>query len=447
MNTISKAHKLSRRQFLIGASSAAATSLLLVACATTAPAGDDSASDDAPAQAPEELALMMVDYTEATQQLFADDVLPAFGESVLEGTEVTVNYSDWNRYNEEMTTAFAGGITPDVFQGGAVWAPQMAQRGWATPLDDYIATTGDAWDWDDFFESLRDDVTIDGQVVAVPYRIDVRSFWYRQDHLDEAGVAAPTTWDELRETAITLTQREGDQITREGFHYSGPGGWQNDLQPYMIFLRQGGGDFLNEDFTECLLNEEPAVATLEFIRQLIVEDRVQPYPGFEEQGNLGAYELGLASMTVSNADVEKNALLYAPEQAEQLVATLPLTGEQQATHAWVNKYFLSSQSQNADAGWQLLQYLSNPENTIKFCDSTGTIPPRASAGDADFMTENMQVTLASAEYAFTYPKYWRIIELLRPLSTNMEACLRGDATPQEAMDAAAAEIEQILAEG
>ncbi len=59
-------------------------------------------------------------------------------------------------------------------QGGAIFVPQFAYRDWILPLDDYIETA-DEWNWEDFMPSTRDDVTIDGQVLAIPYRLDVRT--------------------------------------------------------------------------------------------------------------------------------------------------------------------------------------------------------------------------------------------------------------------------------
>ena len=429
----------------------------LVACVTQPPA-QPSTGEEAPeapeaaalAAEPVELNLKMVDYSENTKKLFEEELIPEFENNVWPGAEVTVEWGLWNRHNEEMTTAFAGGVTPDVYQGGAVWSPQMAQRGWAISLDDYIASADPDWDWDDFFPALQDDVTIDGNIIAVPYRMDLRSFWFRKDHLEEAGLEAPTNWEELEAAAVALTQRDGDTITREGFHFSGPGypgGWQVDLQAYMIFMHQAGGQILSDDLTKCTLNEPPAVEALEFIQKLILEHKVQPYPGFEVQGNLGPMEAGLASTTVHRADPDFNATQYAPDQAEFLQITEPLTGPaKKATQVWINKYFISSASKSPDAAWALLQFLTNRENLAKYSASFDSIPPRASLGDADFMTDSMKVLLTSANYAVPYPKHPRLIELFRPFATNLESALRGEMTAQETMDKTCDEINAILVE-
>ena len=401
----------------------------------------------APAVAPVTLSLMMVDYSEDTQIALDDEILPALVDADPGIAGVTVNYSAWDRYNEEMTTAFASGLTPDVFQGGAVWAPQMGRRGWALPLDDFIAMATD-WDWGDFFPSLQDDVTIDGKVVAVPYRIDIRSFWYRKDHLSEAGFdEPPTNWEELEETAIACTVRDGDQITREGFHYSSPGGWQNDLQPYMYFMEMAGDTFLTDDLSRCTLADPPAVEALEFIRKLIVEDKVQPYPGFEQQGDLGLLAAEQASMTMGSGGIERNAIQYAPDQLEQLIVTLPLKHKVQATHVWVNKFFISSLTANPAMSWVLLEHLTSKPMSEVYCASNAQTPPRRSLGEADFMTDRMKILLQCAEYAQPYPKHHRLIELFRPLATNLEMCFREELPPQEAMDETCAAINDILAEG
>jgi hypothetical protein len=63
------------------------------------------------------------------------------------------------------------------------------------------------------------------------------------------------------------------------------------------------------------------------------------------------------------------------------------------------------------------------------------------------MTERMSILLSCAEYAVPYPKHWRLIELFRPLATNLEKCLRDEMTPSQAMEETCAAIDVILAEG
>jgi len=431
---------LSRRDLLRTASLAAA-GLALVACA---PAGAPSGETESAAPAGERptLSISIVDFVDNTQQVLEEEIFPGFDQA-----DITPSYTAWNRYNEKMTTAFASGLTPDLFQGGAVWAPQMAKRGWAIALDDFIAASSEEWNWDDWFPALQDDATIDGQVVAVPYRFDIRSFWYRQDDLERVGAAAPpTNWEELREFANAAVVREDDQIVREGFHYSGPGGWQNDLQPYMYFMEMADGQFLSDDLATCTLDSDPCIEAMTYIHQLIVEDQVQPYPGFEDQGDLGPLEAELAASTMASSNPERQARQYAPDQLDLLHVTLPLEHHVQATHVWVNKWFISSLSKQPELTWDLLTHMTSPENQEKYSASGLYQPPRQSLEDADFMTDRMKILFQSTNYARPYPKHWRLIELFRPFATNLELCLSGQQSPEDTMINTCAAINEILAE-
>lgn len=436
---------VSRRDFLRISGFAAAGAALAACAAPAAPASDSGASADsasAPAAEPLELSVSIVDFADETQALLDEELFPNY-----EGANITANYTAWNRYNEEMTTAFAGGVTPDLFQGGAVWAPQMAKRGWSLPLDDFIAGEGDDWNWADWFPALQDDATIEGQVVAIPYRFDIRSYWYRSDHLEEAGFdAPPTNWEELEATAIAMTQRDGDKIVREGFHYSGPGGWQNDLQPYMYFMEMAGGQFLSDDLSTCTLDSDACIEAMTFIHKLIVVDQVQPYPGFEAQGDLGPLEAGTAASTMTSTQPERNAKLYAPDQLEHLHVTLPLRHHQQATHVWVNKWFISSLTKEPEGTWDLLTYLTSQENQAKYSASGSYQPPRQSLRDAEFLTDRMKVLFESTNYAIPYPKHWRLIELFRPFAQELELCLSGQQSPEDTMLKTCEAINEILAE-
>jgi multiple sugar transport system substrate-binding protein len=442
--------KLSRREFL-RLTGVATAGTVLAACTpvvtqSTEGAGqaaaDSAAISDAPPGERVELSLSIVDFVDQTQQVLEDDIFPNY-----EGADISVNYTAWNRYNEEMTTAFAGGVTPDLFQGGAVWAPQMAKRGWSLALDDYIASADPSWNWDDWFPALQDDATIDGKVVAIPYRFDIRSLWYRTDHLEAAGYTEPpTNWEELREIANATTQRDGDSITVEGLHYSGPGDWQNDLQPYMYFMEMADGQFLSDDLRTCTLDSEPCVEAMTYIHQLIVEDKVQPYPGFENQGDLGPLEAGLAAMTFASTSPELQAKQYAPDQLDMLQVTLPLSHHVQATHVWVNKWFISSLSKNPAETWDLLEYITSVENQEKYSASGQYQPPRQSLETADFLTERGKILFESTKFARPYPKHWRLIELFRPFAQNLELCLSGQQSPADTMTATAEAINAILAE-
>ncbi len=429
--------KLSRRDFLrVAAASGTATGFALMGVRPIA--AQEAAATD--------FALAMVDWSDPVQEAFEGVIIPRFIEEN-PGSTVSINWTNWGRYNEEMTTAFASGVTPDVFQGGAVWAPQMARRNWAVPLNDFI-NADEEWDWADFPEGLQADVTIRGNIVAVPYRQDLRTLWYNREMLAEAGFdAPPATWDEFLEVALATTVREENVFSVEGYHFSdGSGNWQRDWQPFLMWLHMADGAFLSEDLTSCALDQEPALEALEFLVALVYEHQVTSYPGLEPQGDLNVLAGRDAAMQLSSADMERVVNLYAPDEAETIFPTLPLTGKVQATHSWVNKFFISSQTPDPARSWDLLRFLTRQDMLEIYSASNNNTPPRLSLLEADYMSDKHKIVLQSAVYARTFPQHHNLIALFRPIAAELEQALSGNKAPADALVDATNAINEILAD-
>lgn len=426
----------SRRDFLkIAATSSAAAGVGLLGVQPIAAQADGV-----------EFSLAMVDWSDPVQTAFEETIVPRFMEEN-PGSSVTINWTNWGRYNEEMTTAFASGVTPDVFQGGAVWAPQMARRNWAVPLNDFI-NADEEWDWADFPAGLQADVTIRGNIVAVPYRQDLRTLWYNKDMLAEAGFdEAPTTWDEFLAVAQATTVRDGDVYSVEGYHYSdASGNWQKDWQPFLMWLHMADGKFLSDDLQTCALDSEEALTALEWLVALVHEHQVTSYPGLEPQGDLNVLAGQDAAMQLSSANMERDVNLYAPDLADAIVPTLPLTGAVQATHSWVNKFFVSSQTPDAAASWGFLRFMTRKDILEIYSASNNNTPPRLSLLDAEYMSDKHKVILESAVYARTFPQHHNLIALFRPIAAELEQALSGNKAPADALVDATAAINEILAD-
>ena len=428
--------KLSRRGFLkLAATSGAATGVAVLGIQPIAAQADGV-----------EFSLAMVDWSDPVQTAFEETIVPRFMEEN-PGSSVTINWTNWGRYNEEMTTAFASGVTPDVFQGGAVWAPQMARRNWAVPLNDFI-NADEEWDWADFPAGLQADVTIRGNIVAVPYRQDLRTLWYNKEMLAEAGFdAPPTTWDEFLAVAQATTVQEDNVYSVEGYHYSdASGNWQKDWQPFLMWLHMADGQFLSDDLTSCALESEGALEALEWLVALVHEHQVTSYPGLEPQGDLNVLAARDAAMQLSSADMERVVNLYAPDEQETIYPALPLTGNVQATHSWVNKFFISSQTPDAAASWGLLRFMTRKDMLEVYSASNNNTPPRLSLIEADYMSEKHKVVLESAVYARTFPQHHNLIALFRPIAAELEQALSGMKAPADALSDATAAINEIMAD-
>src|SRR5216684_748337 len=161
------------------------------------------------------LEVWLTDWEQSTQQLFNDQLVPAF-EAANPDTAVNVQYLDWRVFTEKLIAAHAGGVLPDIYQAGAEYVAPLATKGMALDIDNYLASWGQK---DDFYESAWSTVSYQGKTYGVPILSAPQTLMYRKDMLQSAGVnTAPLTWFDLEQVAMKATKRDGDKLVISGFN-------------------------------------------------------------------------------------------------------------------------------------------------------------------------------------------------------------------------------------
>ncbi len=110
------------------------------------------------------------------------------------GQDVRVQALPWAAAHEKLLTAFAADDLPDIVALGNTWVTEFAALGALEPLDAMLRMS--ALDLGRMFDAARQSVTLDGRVVGIPWYVDTRLLFYRNDLLDKAGFdTVATTWD------------------------------------------------------------------------------------------------------------------------------------------------------------------------------------------------------------------------------------------------------------
>ena len=115
-----------------------------------------------------------------------------------------------------------------------------APKGALAPIDEFMEE--DAVDTSIFYEPALGEMEVDGELYGLPLLVDNRSLLFNQTLLTDAGVTAPTDWDELKTAAEALTVKDGGKLTQAGLDLSDPG-------LFNMYLAQAGG---------CLLYTSPS---------------------------------------------------------------------------------------------------------------------------------------------------------------------------------------------
>jgi len=154
------------------------------------------------------------------------ELAPAWEEKT--GNKINWVVLEENVLRERTTTDIAtGGGSFDIMFIGAYETPIWGAKGWLTPLDDF-ADDAD-YDFEDIFELVRNGLSADGSVYAVPLYSETSFTFYRTDVFEKAGVAKPAeqiTYDQFAEIVAKVHDPDNGVY---GTCQRGKAGWGENM--------------------------------------------------------------------------------------------------------------------------------------------------------------------------------------------------------------------------
>lgn len=109
-------------------------------------------------------------------------------------------------WTERMASAQAAGTAPDTYVMSYGNIINAAKDGLIMPMDDLLSAEA----WNDLNDNVKEMISFDGKFWAYPQLVEPSTvLFYRTDLFEQAGITkAPTTWDELVDTAKKLTTND-----------------------------------------------------------------------------------------------------------------------------------------------------------------------------------------------------------------------------------------------
>lgn len=294
----------------------------------------------------------------------------------------------------------------------------------------------------DFSENILQSVTRDGRIYAIPLGTYCLGLYYNIDHLIAAGLEprAPETREEFLDYVRKLTvDKDGDGTPDQWGWYSF-GGWAfRVLWQWYTLLFQNGGALLSEDGRSAAFFSPEGVEALRFHVDLIHKENVAPKdPADPEE----AFRIGLLSLHV-NGPWMINLFKEQPE-LNWAVAPVPVLGKERVVWGDAHLLCIPQQSEEmTEAAVTLAKWLS--DNSIEWAKA-GQVPVRKSVVDSEefaALTEQFEFA-KQLPYVRFLPQTERLAEIESVLLEYMDAAYLGDMDPEEALDYAAEEVEDIL---
>ncbi|MGO1769473.1 MAG: ABC transporter substrate-binding protein [Microbacterium sp.] len=126
--------------------------------------------------------------------------------------DVTVKHDpiDFGGQVTKTTATLAGESgTYDIVETYGFVIPSLANDEKLVPLDDLYEKYADDYGLDGINESMRQGMSYEGELYALPMQSQMFVMAYRTDIFEDLGLEAPTTWDELI-SAAQMIRDEGD---------------------------------------------------------------------------------------------------------------------------------------------------------------------------------------------------------------------------------------------
>ena len=139
----------------------------------------------------------------------------------------------------------------DVLAIGTYEAPLWGKRGWLVPVKDLPAD----YDLNDLFKTVRDGLSSDGKLYALPFNAESSMTFYRKDLFAAKGLTMPDhpTYEQIRGFAEKLTDKENGVY---GICLRGKAGWGENMAYVGTLVNTFGGRWFDEQWHAQLTSPE-----------------------------------------------------------------------------------------------------------------------------------------------------------------------------------------------
>jgi len=149
-----------------------------------------------------------------------------------------------NVLRQRLTTDIATqGGQFDVLTIGMYEAALWGEKGWLEPMKDLPAD----YALDDVFPSVREGLSANGQLYALPFYAEASITYYRTDLFEQAGLTMPEqpTWEQMAEFAGKLHQPDKGQY---GICLRGKAGWGENMALITTVANAYGARWFDEQW-------------------------------------------------------------------------------------------------------------------------------------------------------------------------------------------------------
>lgn len=355
------------------------------------------------------------------------------------GINVVIENIPLNDYHDKLATAISAGVGPDVARFKDWWLGEFNDAELLEPLTKYI----NQWPGkEDVVPNLWNTGKIPGyeDVYMMPHQFITFYLYYRKDWLAEAGMKAPTTFDEFVKAAKAMTDATKG---RYGFGLRGGGGGQDQWLAFMV----AGGARLVDEKGKIVINSRKAIEVNQWYIDLFRKHKVAPpsSPVDAYAQVTGAFQAGNTAMMAHHVG---SSVMMVDKLGEK-VGVMPFPAadpKKPATMATMSGNVVFADSRVKQEAFQFISWLTESAQMDKWSRSRqGQLPVLKSVANMDHYQKNefFRVSLEGANYAITWPPLPGVgFVAASAWQTNMQRALLGEITSKQMLDDLARALEE-----
>jgi len=382
--------------------------------------------------------------------------------------EATGNKLNWvvleeNVLRQRVTTDIATkGGQFDIITIGAYETPIWGKAGWLATVDDL----GDDYDYADLFEPVKNGLSSEGKLYAVPFYAESSFTFYRRDLFEKAGLKMPDkpTYDEIADFAGKLSDPAAGVY---GICLRGKPGWGENMAFVGTLVNTFGGKWFDMEWKPQLTSPEWKAAVGFYV------DLMTKYgpPGATSNGhneNRALFASGKCAMWIDATSAA--GYIYNPKESTVADKTAFTNAPTKVTPngagwAWSWALGIPASSQKIDAAKSFLKWSTSKEYVALVGETEGWVsaPPgtrkstyegakyKEAAPFADFVLSSILAAdpahPTKDPVPYTGVQFVAIPEfqaLGTTVGQNVAAALAGQMTVDQALEASQQEAERTM---
>ena len=383
-----------------------------------------------------------------------------------DGMNVTVNPVEWvgDDFRQQVVLDLGVGGGGDILNVDGFWIPEFVEAGLVQPLTEIAGEEVLDWEgWSQIPEGLQAILGFESQIYGIASGTDARVIWYRTDLFEEAGIEVPwqpTTWEEILDAARAL--KEAGVEAPLQLNAGTSMGEATTMQGYLMALLGAGHHIYDFEEGKWIVSSPQILQTLELYNTIYnVEELGSARFQLAQNGrdlSFESFSLGNTAMLVEGDFFWRGVIQpggnFGMDNRDEVVsfAAMPsvepgagYNGQDFVTISGGTGYIINPNTEHPEESWALLSCMFSAESLVGFNDLQPRIRARI---DVPVTGDDTMSLIASDVLPLTtirppLPEYNRVSAEAQLMT---ERVVSGEMSPQDAMDAYASAVIDIVGE-